>query len=36
MKKGKTLYGLLACVTILFILSALVDNYIIDPGPRDF
>ncbi|MUG71963.1 DUF2306 domain-containing protein [Paenibacillus validus] len=36
MKKGKTLYGLLACVTILFILSALVDNYIIDPGAEGF
>ncbi|MGG2197147.1 DUF2306 domain-containing protein [Paenibacillus validus] len=36
MKKGKTLYRLLACVTILFILSALVDNYIIDPGAKGF
>ncbi|MFD0678341.1 MULTISPECIES: DUF2306 domain-containing protein [unclassified Paenibacillus] len=36
MKKGKTLYGLLACVSILFILYALVVNYIIDPGAEEF
>lgn len=36
MKHRKTLFGLLACVSILFILYALVDNYIIDPGAVGF
>jgi hypothetical protein len=36
MKKRKTLYGLLACVSILFILYALMVNYIIDPGAEEF
>lgn len=36
MKKRKTLYGLLACVSILFILYALADNYIFDPGAEAF
>ncbi|MCP1311501.1 DUF2306 domain-containing protein [Paenibacillus tyrfis] len=36
MKKRNILSGLLACVTILFILYALVDNYIIDPGAEGF
>lgn len=34
--KQKTLYGLLACVSILFILYALLDNYIFDPGAEGF
>ncbi|UFJ39459.1 DUF2306 domain-containing protein [Brevibacillus humidisoli] len=36
MRLRKTLYGLLACVSILFILYALVDNYVIDPGAERF
>lgn len=36
MKKRKTLYGLLACVSILFILYALAANYVIDPGAEAF
>ncbi|PZE19023.1 DUF2306 domain-containing protein [Paenibacillus xerothermodurans] len=36
MKQRKTLYGLLACVSIVFILYALVVNYIIDPGAEEF
>ncbi|WP_209976173.1 DUF2306 domain-containing protein [Paenibacillus eucommiae] len=36
MQKRKPLYGLLACVSIVFILYALVDNYIIDPGAEGF
>ncbi|KPV56703.1 hypothetical protein QJ48_26360 [Paenibacillus sp. A3] len=36
MKKRNILSGLLAGVTILFILYALVDNYIIDPGAEGF
>ncbi|GIP23274.1 MULTISPECIES: DUF2306 domain-containing protein [Paenibacillus] len=32
----KTLYGLLAGVSILFILYALITNYIVDPGATDF
>jgi len=36
MKKRKILYVLLACVSILFILYALADNYIFDPGAEAF
>lgn len=36
MLKRKTLYALLACVTILFILYALVENYLIHPGAEGF
>lgn len=36
MKKRRTLYGLLACISILFILYALVANFIIDPGAKAF
>jgi len=36
MMKRKTLYGLLACVSILFILYALAKNYVIDPGAEGF
>ncbi|WP_248927587.1 DUF2306 domain-containing protein [Paenibacillus hamazuiensis] len=36
MKKRNTLYVLLACVNILFILYALAVNYIIDPGAEAF
>ncbi|OZB98855.1 DUF2306 domain-containing protein [Paenibacillus sp. XY044] len=36
MNKRKTLYGLLACVSILFILYALLENYIFDPGAEGF
>ncbi|MWC30928.1 DUF2306 domain-containing protein [Paenibacillus sp. MMS18-CY102] len=32
----KRLYALMACVTVLFILYALVNNYIIDPGAEHF
>ncbi|MFD0713190.1 DUF2306 domain-containing protein [Paenibacillus sp. GCM10027626] len=35
-KRKKTLYGLLTCVSILFILYALVKNYMIDPGAEGF
>lgn len=36
MKKSKSLYLLLACVSILFILHILVKNYWIDPGASGF
>lgn len=36
MKKRGTLYGWLACVSILFIVYALVKNYWIDPEALDF
>ncbi|GMX65293.1 hypothetical protein Elgi_45630 [Paenibacillus elgii] len=36
MKKRKRLSGLLTGITILFILYALVNNYIIDPGAESF
>lgn len=36
MKKQKTLYGVLAGITLLFILYALVNNYMIDPGAEGF
>ncbi|QLG42931.1 DUF2306 domain-containing protein [Paenibacillus sp. E222] len=36
MKKRGTLYGWLACVSILFIVYALVKNYWIDPQASDF
>jgi len=36
MMKRKTLYALLACISILFILYALVKNYMIDPGAEAF
>lgn len=36
MKKRKSLYLLLACVSILFILYALVKNYWLDPGAAGF
>lgn len=32
----KTLYGILACVSIVFILYALTKNYMIDPGAGAF
>ncbi|MHA2857215.1 DUF2306 domain-containing protein [Paenibacillus lautus] len=36
MKKRKSLYRLLACVSLVFILYALVKNYWIDPGAAGF
>lgn len=36
MKKRKIVYGLLTCVSFLFILYALVKNYLIDPGAVGF
>ncbi|MFC5652569.1 DUF2306 domain-containing protein [Paenibacillus solisilvae] len=36
MKKRKLLYGILSCVSILFILYALAKNYMIDPGAAGF
>ncbi|CAG7640518.1 DUF2306 domain-containing protein [Paenibacillus allorhizosphaerae] len=36
MKKWKPLYGLLASISILFILYALMKNYMIDPGAEGF
>lgn len=36
MNKRQTLFGLLAGISILFILYALVKNYIIDPGAERF
>lgn len=36
MEKRTTLYGLLACITIGFILYALTENYLIDPGAETF
>ncbi|MGC5772165.1 DUF2306 domain-containing protein [Paenibacillus pabuli] len=36
MKKRITLYGWLACVSILFILYALIKNYWVDPGASEF
>ncbi len=36
MMKRKALYTLLACASILFILYALTQNYIIDPGAEAF
>jgi len=36
MKEWKITYGLLACISILFILYALVANFIIDPGAKAF
>lgn len=36
MKKRKTFFGLLVCTSILFILYALVRNYIIDPRAEEF
>ncbi|QOS79000.1 DUF2306 domain-containing protein [Paenibacillus sp. JNUCC31] len=36
MKKRTTLYGWLACVSILFILYALIKNYWIDPEASEF
>lgn len=36
MKKRKSLYLLLACVSLVFILYALVKNYWIDPGAAGF
>jgi len=36
MKEWKISYGLLACISILFILYALVANFIIDPGAKSF
>lgn len=36
MKKRKLLSGLLTGVTIVFILYALVNNYIVDPGAESF
>lgn len=34
--KRKIFYGVLACVSILFILYALLDNFMIDPGAEGF
>lgn len=36
MKEWKISYGLLACISILLILYALVANFIIDPGAKAF
>jgi hypothetical protein len=36
MKGWKISYGLLACISILFILYALVANFFIDPGAKAF
>jgi hypothetical protein len=36
MKMQKTLYGILACVSIVFIIYALTKNYLIDPGAETF
>lgn len=36
MKKAKTAYNLLVSVSILVILYALLDNFIIDPGAEEF
>lgn len=36
MPKRKILYGLIACVCILFILYSLANNFILDPGREDF
>lgn len=36
MKKRGTLYGWLACVSILFIVYALVKNYWLDPQASEF
>ncbi len=36
MKKQKTLYGILACISIVFILYALAENYLIHPGAEAF
>ena len=36
MKNRKLLYKLLACISILFILYTLVDNFISDPGATGF
>ncbi|MBW7473956.1 DUF2306 domain-containing protein [Paenibacillus oenotherae] len=36
MKKRNIPYGVLACISIVFILYALVNNYIIDPGAEKF
>jgi uncharacterized membrane protein len=35
-KKRKWLYGLLVCVSIVFIVYALAKNYMIDPGAEGF
>lgn len=36
MKKRNTLYVILSCISIIFILYALVKNFIIDPGATEF
>lgn len=36
MKKRISLYRLLACISILFILYALMANFVIDPGAKTF
>lgn len=36
MKKRNTLYVILSCISIVFILYTLVKNYIIDPRATDF
>jgi len=36
MKKRNKLFGLLTCISIGFILYALVRNYIVDPGAESF
>jgi Predicted membrane protein (DUF2306). len=36
MKRLKSGYGLLACVTVVFILYALIKNYVIDPEAEQF
>ncbi|WP_226003011.1 DUF2306 domain-containing protein [Paenibacillus sp. BJ-4] len=36
MKKRRTLFRLLACISILFIFYALMKNYVIDPGAAGF
>jgi len=36
MKKRNLIFGMISCISIVFILYALVDNYIIDPGADEF
>lgn len=36
MKKRNILYVILSCISIVFILYALVKNYIVDPGAEEF
>ncbi|QMV40704.1 DUF2306 domain-containing protein [Cohnella cholangitidis] len=36
MKKRNMLFGILSCIATVFILYALLDNYIFDPGADEF